>query len=72
MVTREPQRLFEWLAAVTVAMLVMVAVLLAADRLARLAGEQMLLAFERLTGLVLTAIAVEMLVTGIRAFAVQI
>ncbi|HUF82667.1 MAG TPA: MarC family protein [Burkholderiales bacterium] len=72
MVTREPQRLFEWLAAVTVAMLVMVAVLLAADRLARLAGEQMLLAFERLMGLVLTAIAVEMLVTGIRAFAVQI
>jgi MarC family membrane protein len=72
MVTREPHRLFEWLGAITVAMLVTVAVLLAADRLARLAGEQVLLAFERLTGLVLTAIAVEMLFTGIRAFTVQL
>jgi MarC family membrane protein len=72
LVSREPVRLYEWLGAITVAMLVMVTVLLAAERLARLAGERVLMAFERLMGLILTAIAVEMLLRGIRAFAAQL
>ena len=69
LVSREPVRLYEWLGAITVAMLVMVTVLLAAERLARLAGERVLMASERLMGLILTAIAVEMFLRGIRAFA---
>jgi len=68
LVSREPQRLVEWSAAVTVAMLVTAALLLFSERIARLAGERGLLAFERLMGLILTAIAVEMLLRGIETF----
>ena len=68
LVSRAPQRLFEWCAAVSVAMLVTVALLVSADRLAKLAGEQGLLAFERLMRLILTAVAVEMLLRGIETF----
>ena len=68
LVSRAPHRLLEWCVAVSVAMLVTVALLVSADRLAKLAGEQGLLAFERLMGLILTAIAVEMLLRGIETF----
>ena len=66
--SRAPQRLLEWCLAVSVAMAATAALLVAADRLAKLAGEQGLLAFERLMGLILTAIAVEMLLRGIETF----
>lgn len=72
LVSREPQRLVEWCAAVTVAMLVTAAVLTAAERITKLAGERGLLAFERLMGLILTAIAVEMLLRGIEGFVRQL
>lgn len=72
LVSRAPQRLLEWTAAVTVAMLVSVALLLFAERIARLVGERGLLAFERLMGLILTAIAVEMLLQGIQTFVRQL
>ncbi len=68
LVSRAPQRLPEWCLAVTVATLVTVVVLTAAERIAKFAGERGLLAFERLMGLVLTAIAVEMLLRGIETF----
>ena len=68
LVSHAPQRLLEWSIAVTVAMLVTAAVLTAAERIAKLAGEQALAAFERLMGLILTAIAVEMLLRGIEGF----
>jgi MarC family membrane protein len=68
LVSRAPQRLLEWCLAVSVAMLATAAILVSADRLAKLAGEQGVLAFERLMGLILTAIAVEMLLRGIETF----
>ena len=68
LVSRAPQRLLEWCLAVTIAMLVTVAVLTAAERITKLAGERGLLAFERLMGLILTTIAVEMLLRGIEGF----
>ncbi len=71
-VSRAPERMLEWLAAVAIGMLVTLIVLLAADRIARLLGERALMAVERLMGLVLTAIAVEMLLRGIRAFVTQL
>lgn len=71
-VTRAPERTLEWIGAVALAMLVTLAVLLAAERIARLLGERALMALERLMGLVLTAIAVEMLLRGIRAFVNQL
>ena len=70
--SRAPQRMLEWCAAVTVAVLIMLAVLLFAERLAKLVGERELLALERLMGLILTAIAVEMLLRGIEEFVRQI
>lgn len=72
LVSRAPQRLPEWIAAVTVAMLITLAVLVFAERLSKLVGERGLMAFERLMGLILTAIAVEMLLRGIEAFVRQL
>jgi MarC family membrane protein len=72
LVSRAPQRTLEWCAAVAVAILATLAVLLFAERIAKLAGERGLLAFERLVGLILTAIAVEMLLRGIEEFIRQI
>lgn len=47
---------------------VWLAVFLSADRLQRALGPRVMTAFERLMGLILTAMAVEMLLAGIRAF----
>jgi small neutral amino acid transporter SnatA (MarC family) len=47
-------------------------VLLGADSLQRLLGERAVRAFERLMGLVLTAVAVEMLLGGIKSIATQV
>ena len=68
LVSRAPQRLPEWLAAVGVAMAVTLVTLLLAERISRWVGERALVAFERLMGLLLTAIAVEMLLRGIEGF----
>lgn len=48
--------------------LVWLIVLLAAERMQRVLGSQIMTAFERLMGLILTAIAIEMLLAGIRAY----
>ena len=44
------------------------AVLLSAERLQRILGDAVMTAFERLMGLILTAIAIEMLLAGLRAY----
>jgi MarC family membrane protein len=72
MVSRAPQRILEWVAAATVAMLITLTILIFADRLSKLVGERGLLASERLMGLILTAIAVEMLLQGIESFIRQL
>jgi MarC family membrane protein len=69
LVSRAPHRMAEWLAAVAVAMAATLATLLLAERISRWVGERALVAFERLMGLLLTAIAVEMLLRGIEGFA---
>lgn len=68
MVSRAPQRLLEWIAAATIAMLITLIVLVFAERLSKVIGERGLLALERLMGLILTAIAVEMLLQGVESF----
>ena len=68
MATREPDKIAMWMGAVTLTMAITAGVLLAGDRLLRLFGEQVMQAIERLMGLILTAIAVEMLLSGIRQF----
>jgi MarC family membrane protein len=66
--SRQPERLFDWVGALTVAMLVSAAVLLGADRIRRWIGSSMVSAIEKLMGLVLTAIAVEMILAGLKRY----
>lgn len=68
MVSGAPERTLEWIFALSIAMAITLALLLFAERISKLIGERGLLAVERLMGLVLTAIAVEMLLRGIEAF----
>ncbi len=72
MVSGAPQRMPEWVAALTVAMLITLVLLAFAERVSTLMGQRGLLALERLMGLVLTAIAVEMLLRGIETFVRQL
>ena len=66
--SRQPGLLLEWVAALTVAMLVSGAVLLSAGRIRRLLGDSVVSALEKLMGLVLTAIAVEMILAGLKRY----
>lgn len=68
MVSRDPEHLATWVGALTLAMAITTLVLIAAPRLQRMLGERGMLALERLMGLVLTALAVQMLLNGVRAF----
>lgn len=65
--TRQPDQAWTWAAAIGVSMVVVWVVLLSADGLARRLGRSGLAALERLMGLLLTAIAVEMLLSGLRS-----
>lgn len=71
LVSREPHRMWEWMGAISVAMAVSAVVLGSAEKIAHFLGEQVTMAFERLMGLVLTAIAIEMLLAGIQKFLLQ-
>jgi MarC family membrane protein len=66
--SRQPERLLDWVAALTVAMLVSAAVLIGADRIRHWIGASMVSAIEKLMGLVLTAIAVEMILAGLKRY----
>jgi small neutral amino acid transporter SnatA (MarC family) len=61
----------EWVAALCVTMAVCAVVLVLAERIQRVLGDRVVLAFERLMGLILVAISVEMLLRGIQLFIVQ-
>ena len=66
--SRQPERLGHWIGALTVAMVVSAMVLLSADRIRRWIGASMVSAIEKLMGLVLTAIAVEMILAGLKRY----
>ena len=66
--TREPGKLGMWAVAITSTMVLATLILLVGDKLQRWLGDRAMQALERLMGLVLTAIAVEMLLGGIREF----
>jgi MarC family membrane protein len=69
LVSQAPERRLEWVAALTVTMLVCAVVLLLAERLQKRVGERVISAFERLMGLILVSIAVEMMLRGIKELA---
>jgi len=64
----QPDRRHVWVLAVLLAWLASGVTLLAGNRLAGVLGKRGLIATERLMGMILVAIAAEMLLTGVRAF----
>ena len=71
LVSQAPERRLEWVAALTVTMVVCAVVLLMADRLQQVVGERVVSAFERLMGLILVSISVEMLIRGLKSLALS-
>jgi small neutral amino acid transporter SnatA (MarC family) len=65
--SRQEPQVMSLIGAILVAILLNTIVLLAAERLARLFGKPGLAAMERLMGLVLTTMAVQMLISGIKS-----
>lgn len=72
LVSRDPSRIFEWIAALAIALSTSAVVLVFAEKLQKRLGERAVVGCERLMGLVLTAIAVEMILKGLRAFVLQL
>ncbi|MBS1215693.1 MAG: hypothetical protein H6R20_667 [Proteobacteria bacterium] len=70
--SRSPQGVTGGLAALTLAMAVSALVLVFAERIARRLGKRGTAALERLMGLLLTAIAVELTLSGIERFIAQL
>lgn len=66
--SQAPARMTEWVGALTAAMAVSAIVLSFAEPIRKLLGERATSAAERLMGLILTAIAIEMLLNGVRSF----
>jgi len=66
--SRQPERIFDWIGALTAAMLVSGLTLLLADRIRKILGDSVVSAIEKLMGLVLTAIAVEMVLAGLKRY----
>ena len=67
-----PESFWTLFASVTVAMAASTVILMASGSIARLVGRRVLTAGERLMGLLLTAVAVEMFLQGIRAFVLSL
>ena len=72
LVSQAPERRLEWIGALCITMAVSAVVLVLAERIQRIAGERFVVALERLMGLVLVAVSIEMMLRGIRTFALQL
>lgn len=66
--SRQPDRIWEWIGALSTAMLISGLTLVLADRIRKLLGDSVVSAIEKLMGLVLTAIAVEMVLAGLKRY----
>ncbi len=66
--SRQPDKLMSWVGALCGAMVVSGAVLLLCERIRKLLGDSVVSALEKLMGLVLTAIAVEMILAGLKQY----
>ena len=72
LVSQAPERRLEWIAALSVTMAVSAVVLVLAERIQRVAGDRFVVALERLMGLVLVAVSIEMMLRGVKTFATQL
>lgn len=65
---QEPERWPEWLGALLIAWFLTGLIILMSSLLAKSLGKRVLIAIERLMGMLLVALAIQMLMTGIRQF----
>ena len=72
MATNNPDRMMDWLLALFVAWLLSSLILVSANGLKRFLGQRGLIAMERLMGMLLIALAVQMLLEGISAYLVEL
>jgi multiple antibiotic resistance protein len=68
LVSREPQRMLEWWGAMTLAWMASVAILLSSNKLHRLLRERGLIALERLMGMTLVTMSVQMFLNGLAEY----
>jgi len=66
--SRQPAQLLDWVIALSAAIVVCAAVLLASQPLHRWLGDSVVSAIEKLMGLVLCAVAVEMILAGVKRY----
>jgi multiple antibiotic resistance protein len=66
MMAREPARWIDWLIALICAWIISGVILLFSEKIGRIAGNRALIAVERLMGILLTVVSVEMIIVGIR------
>jgi MarC family membrane protein len=66
--SRQPDQLWDWVMALSAAIVVCAAVLLASGPLHRWLGDSVVAAIEKLMGLVLCAVAVEMILAGVKHY----
>jgi len=72
LVAQAPERRMEWIAALCVTMTVSAVVLVLAERIQRVVGDRFVMALERLMGLVLVALSIEMMLRGLKTFIKQV
>jgi small neutral amino acid transporter SnatA (MarC family) len=70
--TRHPDMILRWVFALLIAWSAALLILLFADLLRRLLGNRVIQAIERLMGMILTTMAVQMLLSGVRVFMLSI
>lgn len=66
--SRQPENMLSWIGALASAMAVSLVVLLLCNQIRRWVGDSVVSATEKLMGLVLTAIAVEMILAGLKRY----
>jgi len=67
-ITKEPERFWEWLGALVVAWVLTTTILMLSSPLGRLLGPRGLVACERLMGMILTVVSVQMVLDGVELF----
>jgi small neutral amino acid transporter SnatA (MarC family) len=72
LVSQQPDKRLEWIGALCVTMIISAVVLVSAERIQRLVGTRLVVAIERLMGLVLVSVAIEMMLRGAKTFALQL
>jgi len=72
LVSQAPDRRGEWIAALCVTMAVCAVVLVLSERIQRVVGQSVMTAFERLMGLILVAVSIEMFLRSMKLFVTQL